>query len=109
VPPPQISIDKWLAEHKSFRVDTSQPVTLALRLLNYPAWEVRINGAAVNPGSEPGIARMLVQVPAGRHRVEVDFSRTWDRTAGAAISACSTILLIGLAVSIGGRRSLRAR
>jgi hypothetical protein len=107
--PPQISIDKWLAEHKSFRVDTSQPVTLELRLLNYPAWRSRIDGSAVNPGSEPGIARMLVQVPAGRHRVEVDFSRTWDRTAGAAISACSTILLIGLAVSIGGRRSLRAR
>ena len=107
--PPQISIDKWLAEHKSFRVEASQPVTLSLRLLNYPAWEVRINGAAVNPDSEPGIARMLVQVPAGQHRVEVDFSRTWDRTAGAAISGFSAILLLGFAAVIGRRRTLPAR
>jgi hypothetical protein len=108
-PPPQISIDKWLSEHKSFQVEASEPVTLALRLLNYPAWGVRIDGSAVSPGSEPGIARMLVQVPAGQHRVEVDFRRTWDRTAGAAISGFSVILLLGFAASIGRRRTLRTR
>jgi hypothetical protein len=104
-PPPQISIDKWLPEQKSFRVDTSEPVTLALRLVNYPAWEVRIDGAAVNPDSQPRIARMLLQVPTGEHRVEVNFRRTWDRTAGAAISSFSTILLLGCVVSVARRRS----
>jgi hypothetical protein len=108
-PPPQISIDKWLAEHKNFQVETSEPVTLALRLLNYPAWGVRIDGAVVNPGSEPGIARMLVQVPAGQHHIEVDFRRTWDRTAGAAISGFSAILLLGFAGVISRRRTLPAR
>ena len=104
-PPPQISIDKWLPEQKSFHVETSEPVTLALRLLNYPAWEMRIDGAAVNPDSQPRIARMLLQVPAGQHRVEVNFRRTWDRTAGAAISGFSAMLLLGCAVSVGRRRS----
>jgi len=106
---PQISIDRWFAEHKSFRVETSQPVTLALRLLNYPAWRLRIDGAAADPGSEPGIARMLVQVQAGQHRIELDFGRTWDRTAGAAISGVSTMLLIGLAASMSRRRSVMLR
>jgi hypothetical protein len=100
----QVAIDKWRAENKSFRVDTSEPVTLALRLLNYPAWALRIDGAAANPDSEPGTARMLVQVPAGRHRVEVDFRRTWDRTAGAEISGVSAIFLLGFAASVGRRR-----
>jgi len=104
-PPPQISIDRWLPEQKSFWIETSEPVTLALRLLNYPAWEVTIDGSAVNPGSQPRIARMLLQVPTGEHRVEVNFRRTWDRTAGAAISGFSTILLLGCAVSVGRRRS----
>jgi hypothetical protein len=102
----QISIHKWLPEHKSFRVETSEPMTLALRLLNYPAWEVRIDGAAVNPGSQPKIARILLQVPAGQHRVEVNFRQTWDRRAGAAISGFSAILLLGCAVSVGRRRRL---
>jgi hypothetical protein len=105
-PPPQILIDKWLPEHKSFRVETSEPATLALRMLNYPAWELRVDTTPVNPGSEPGIARMLVQVPAGSHRVEVNFRRTWDRTAGATISCFSVILLLGCAAFSGRRHSL---
>jgi hypothetical protein len=104
--PAQISIDKWQSEHKSLRVATAEPVTLALRLLNYPAWEVRIDGAAVNPGSQPKIARMLVPVPTGQHRIEVNFRRTWDRTAGAAISGCSAVLLLGCGAFARRRRSL---
>jgi hypothetical protein len=100
----QISIDKWLSEDKSFRVEAPKPLTLALRLLNYPAWEVRVDDATVNPGSEPGIARMLVQVPTGPHRVAVVLRRTWDRTAGGVISGFSTILLVGCAALARRRR-----
>ena len=103
LPAPQISIDKWRSEHKSFRVETSQPATLALRLLNYPAWEVRVDDATVNPGSEPGMARMLVQVPTGPHRVAVNLHRTWDRTAGDVISGFSAIMFFAC-VAVAGRR-----
>jgi hypothetical protein len=47
-----------------------------------------------------------VQVPAGSHRVEVNFRRTWDRTAGATISCFSVILLLGCAAFSGRRHSL---
>jgi len=103
-PPSQISIDKWLSEDKSFRVEASKPLTLALRLLNYPAWEVRVDDAPANPGSEAGIARMLVQVPAGPHRVAVDLRRTWDRTAGGVISGFSAITLFAYVAFAGRRR-----
>jgi hypothetical protein len=98
------SIDRWLPERKDIRVETPEPVTLALRLLNYPAWTVQVDGATVAPGSQPGIARMLVNVPTGQHRGEVNFSRTWDRTAGAAISGLSAILLLGCTVFTYRRR-----
>jgi hypothetical protein len=106
-PSAHVSMDKWLPERKGFRIETAEPVTLALRLLNYPAWAVQIDGVTVAPGSQPGIARMLVSVPAGQHRVEVNFRRTWDRTAGAAISGFSLILLAGcvLFVRRGRNRS----
>jgi hypothetical protein len=93
-------MDKWLPERKDFRIETAEPVTLALRLLNYPAWTVQIDGVTVDPASQPGIARMLVSVPTGQHRVEVNFRRTWDRTAGAAISGFSLILLAGCAAFV---------
>jgi hypothetical protein len=106
LPPAQVSMDKWLPERKDFRVETPEPVTLALRLLNYPAWTVQVDGSTVDPGSQPGIARMLVNVPAGQHRVEVNFSRTWDRTAGEAISGFSAVLLLGCAAFTYRRRGL---
>jgi hypothetical protein len=106
LPPAQVSMDKWLPERKDFRVETPEPVTLALRLLNYPAWTVQVDGSTVDPGSQPGIARMLVNVPAGQHRVEVNFSRTWDRTAGEAISGFSLVLLLGCAAFTYRRRGL---
>ena len=101
-PPAQISIDKWQSEHKGFRLEAYEPLTLALRLLNYPAWEVRVDDAIVNPGSEPGIARMLVQVPSGPHRVAVNLRRTWDRTAGGVISGFSAIMFFAY-VAFAGR------
>jgi len=108
LPPAQISIEKWRSEHKSFRVEAPQPLTLALRLLNYPAWEVRVDGAAANLGSESGIARILAPVPASQHRVEVNFRRTWDRTAGGLISGFSAVMFLAY-VAFGSRRRRRQR
>ena len=104
--PLQISIDTWLSEDKSFRVEAPKPLTVALRLLNYPAWEVRVDDATVNPGSEPGTGRMLMQVPTGPHRVAVVLRRTWDRTAGGVISGFSAIMFF-VCVAFAGRRLRR--
>ncbi|MGA9143914.1 MAG: hypothetical protein WA664_03760 [Candidatus Acidiferrales bacterium] len=99
-----LQIDRWRSEDKSFRIESPEPTTIALRLLSYPAWQVRLDGALAGPASQPGTARMLLRVPAGRHRVELLFRRTWDRTAGSIFSAVSAVLLFGCAI-IGRRRA----
>jgi hypothetical protein len=91
----RISISRFTAEGKDLLVETVEPTTLALRLLNYPAWKVKLDGTRIEPGSQRKTARMLIPVPAGRHRVEVLFRPTSDRTTGAAISGLSAILWIG--------------
>jgi hypothetical protein len=91
----RISISRATAEEKDMLVETAEPTTLAPRLLNYPAWNVELDGTRIEPGSQRKTARMLIPVPAGRHRVEVRFGRTSDRTTGAAISGLSAILWIG--------------
>jgi hypothetical protein len=99
----QVRVDKWLAEGKILHIETPEPVTLALRLLNYPAWDVRLddqNSAAV---SAPVTAQMLVRVPAGSHRIEAVFRRTRDRIAGDAISGLSAALLFAFAILFGRR------
>jgi hypothetical protein len=88
-------IDRWTAETKVFSSKTNQPVALALRLLNYPAWEIEVDRTVVRGDSLPDTGQLWVPDPAGEHPVDVFFQRTWDRTAGSAISILSALLLLG--------------
>lgn len=98
----RLHIEKWIADRKIFSEESPEPVTLALRLVNYPAWEVRMDGDSFRAQSQPGTAQLLLPLPSGSHHIEVRFRRTWDRTAGAAISGFSALLL--LAIGIATRR-----
>ena len=89
----QIHIDKWLSDAKVLNVEATDEETLALRLLNYPAWEIRTDGAESKAISAPETGQILIRIPAGNHRVEVLLRRTWDRSAGDVISGFSALLL----------------
>ena len=89
-----LHVERWYANEKRFSIESDAPLTLALRLLNYPGWNVQVDGKSIAPGAAPETAQMLVAVPAGTHRLEVTFTRTWDRTAGEIISAIFALLLI---------------
>jgi hypothetical protein len=99
----QIQIDRWNSENKAIQVEARSQINLALRLVDYPAWEALIDGAAAQVSRRRETAQMLVQVPAGSHRVEVHFRRMPDRTSGAAISGLSAIVLLGPTILLGRR------
>jgi 6-pyruvoyl-tetrahydropterin synthase-like protein len=90
-----VHIDRWSSETKVFRSKTNQPVALALRLLNYPAWEIKVDRTVVHGDSLPDTGQLWLQDPAGEHSVDVFFQHTSDRTAGSAISILSVFLLLG--------------
>lgn len=89
-----IRISDWSAERKLFSAEMSASDNLALRLLNYPAWRVEVNGQIVHAGSREETGQMLVPVEAGANRVQIYFVRTWDRSLGRWISLISLILIV---------------
>ena len=91
-----VSVEAWQPERKTFRVDTPIPARAEVRLLNYPAWNVRVNGVVITPEADPETEQMLVPVPAGKSRVEIRFARTIDRVIGGAISALAALVTSGL-------------
>lgn len=91
----KLDIQQWSGEREHFTVEVRNPVTLALRLISYPAWEVQLDGRDVRTTAAPETAEMLVPVPAGEHQVDIRFRRTGDRTAGDAISILSAMALLG--------------
>jgi hypothetical protein len=93
-PSSHVVIERWTAERKQIRVDSPRPSRLALRLLNYPAWQVEINGSRVQPQSADDTGQMLIPVAQGQSRIVVHLTRTWDRTAGAGISIVALLAAI---------------
>jgi hypothetical protein len=92
--PPKIVIERWTPERKIVRVESPQPARLALRLLNYPAWQVQVNGSRIRPASADDSGQMIVPLPAGQSHVTARFTRTRDTILGAIISILS--LLVGV-------------
>jgi hypothetical protein len=105
----ELHLERWTAETKFLTINASQPVSLALRLINYPAWEIQEDGNVAHARSLPETAQLSAQVPAGKHPVNVHFQRTWDRTAGGVISIVSAFLLLGFASKSRQNRRIWAK
>jgi hypothetical protein len=93
----RIHIQQWNAEQKIVTVDSATPMRIAPRLLAYPDWEVKLDGKAATYEARPDTAQMIIPLPAGDHLIEIHFRRTWDRTAGGAISLATALVLLGFA------------
>ena len=106
-PKSDFRIVRWTAEDREVFVNAQEPLRVALRLLNYPAWRVAVNGKPVTPDHAEGTAQMLLPLPAGSQRITAHFARTSDRQLGIAITWLSALTLLAL-LNAGGLRLLSA-
>jgi hypothetical protein len=101
-----VNIQQWSPETKVFDATSEDAVTLGLRLFNYPAWDVRIDGNTVAAATAPKTGQILLPLAAGSHHIEITFRRTRDHAVGALVSALFVAGLV-LFVSFGFRSSRR--
>jgi len=88
-----VNIEKWNAERKTFSAQVPREEVLRLRLLNYPAWKVEVNGQAVKTSARRVTGELMFPVGAGMNQVQITFGRTRDRLIGACVAAVSWVLL----------------
>jgi hypothetical protein len=81
-----VQVHKWTAQTKEFTVETGKTQGLRLRLFNYPAWNVDVDGKRSATQSQAGTGEMVFSVGAGHHSVQVQFVRTPDRRIGGCVS-----------------------
>jgi hypothetical protein len=102
-----IHIVKWTTEEKELRVDARTEGLVVLRLLNYPSWQVEVNGKRIQPERLDDINQMVVPVDSGHSEIRVRFARTPDRTVGIILSVLSVLITLLLLLSSGKRRPPR--
>jgi hypothetical protein len=90
-----IRILDWRPYLKRFTAEVSRPEKLRLRLFNYPAWQVEVNGVPIVAKSQAHTGEILVPVETGISEVRVKFIQTSDRFWGGFISLITLVAVIG--------------
>jgi hypothetical protein len=95
IPPlPRLACDRpcrtqvvtWGAERRVFRVTAPSGAALRVRTYAFPGWRAEAEGRALRLETENATGAIVIDVPPGEHRVELDFGTTPLRTAAALAS-----------------------
>ena len=105
-PHARVEVTEWRAQSKRFTVASDTNLSARVRLFNYPAWRVTVDGATVQPATVPTTGEILVPLSAGTHRVVVAFGGTWDREVAVAVSLLALLLLLAVKTVEGSRIAL---
>ena len=95
-PQARLTVRRWTTEEKEIRVDAQSPARIALRVLNYPAWRVEVNGKGIEAERMDDVNQMVIPVRAGISEIRVRFVPTGDRKAGNTITLVSGLLAVTL-------------
>ncbi len=87
---------EWDATEKHFVAHTDRVQKLTVRLFNYPAWKVVVNGKPTATQTTNITGLMVIPVSAGENDVHIYFARTPDRLVGGIVSLIG-IIFFGLA------------
>ncbi|HUB18928.1 MAG TPA: 6-pyruvoyl-tetrahydropterin synthase-related protein [Acidobacteriaceae bacterium] len=99
----QIRIERWSPERCVASIATAAPGYAVLRLMDYPAWQVTLNGSALRARPHRIDGLLVVPIAAGTTRIDIRWRITPDQAAGIALSLVA--LAITLALAWKGRRS----
>ncbi len=82
--PATVRVETWGGERRAAVVTSSGAGYAVLRLMDYPAWAVRVNGVAMPPAARlhrpDGL--MVIPVKTGETRIDVRWETTRDAWAG---------------------------
>jgi len=99
----QLDTQVWRSTRRVFTAASGQPVTLAPRLVNYPAWDLAVNGRIAQFGVRTITGQILVPLAPGSSQIEIRFRQTRDRSAGNVVSLIAAVTLGVLAWTCASR------
>jgi hypothetical protein len=82
--------------HREFDIESSAPLRLVLHQFDFPGWQASVDGISVPVVTTGKLGLVAFDVPAGRHRIAVDFGDTPPRQIGTLVSLTVLLLIIVL-------------
>lgn len=86
----------WKSARRTVDITAVQPVVLRVRTFNFPGWQASIDGVGTQIGTEEGSGAMLIDIPRGRHTLELKFVDTPVRR----YSKLATVISSGMVICL---------
>ena len=90
-----IHVERWTPEFRQLRVSLSEADQLQFRTRNFAGWTATIDGKPA-PISEGEVKNILMNLPAGEHRVTLEFRSTPIRRFGDWTTIISFVFLLSI-------------
>ncbi len=103
----RVNVHHWKTENQEVEVSLDTTAFAIFRLMDNPAWQVRVNGAPIpaRPQREDGL--LTVPLNAGRTVITVRYAATRDVELGRALSLLSLCIAIAVFSQTKRRRNLQ--
>ncbi|MBI5302821.1 MAG: hypothetical protein HY868_11850 [Chloroflexi bacterium] len=101
---PTITLEEFGATRFTFRVATSEALTITLRVFHFAGWQATDDGQPTATFPNTPLGLVAINVPAGEHRVVIFFGDTLPRQIGALASGIAACALVGAMVIAARRR-----
>jgi hypothetical protein len=104
--PASIQILRWKTESKNIEIQSSVPAFAVFRLMDYPAWQVQVNGTPViRPRRDDGL--LTVPLQTGRSAISIRYTATRDVELGRGLSALALCVAVTLSIRTKRWRNLQ--
>ena len=103
----QVRVDRWRSESKQVEISLSAPAYAVFRLMDYPAWQVQVDGKPVpeRPHRDDGL--LTLPLGAGQSNVTIRYAATWDVKLGRGLSLLALCVVLAIFLKTKRRRNLQ--
>jgi hypothetical protein len=100
----QVTLLAWNTQSKHFRIDSPSANRLRVWTFAFPGWTARLDGAKAPIEAHPELHTIEVDIPPGRHDLELTYRTTPQARVGALLSLAG-LAALALVGYFGSRRA----
>ena len=91
-----VDIVEWTAHRRILLAEGKTDLTLKVSTFYFPGWTAEIDGKSYNILIDKENGSMILEIPKGRHEIQLTFRDTQVRILGTIISISSLFLMLAL-------------
>ncbi|MDX2043347.1 MAG: hypothetical protein SF097_19175 [Acidobacteriota bacterium] len=94
----RVTTERLEIARREFLIESESPAKARIETHNHPNWQAQLDGQEIAIQSEPETGLMLVELPAGQHRLRVKYEARYQLARTANLLSITAWAILGLVI-----------